>query len=174
MVKLGKRDKRALVIGAVGVAVILLYVWVPGLLDRWVIVRKSLSEKRAKMKLVDLKEHNRAGLESLVPVFEMPQKEDEQKFLFRTKFKEQLKQAGINEGGLQFLRPVKSRSTPGYKIVRLKFSKAKCNFGQILAFLSHLKENPYLAGIEEFKMGCKPNKRNEFELSMTVSTFVKL
>jgi hypothetical protein len=174
MAKLSDRDKRALVLGAVGVVVIVLYVYGSDWLDQWSAIRGSLAEKRAKMKLVDMKESKRAGLELLVPVFEMPKGEDEQKFLFRTKFNEQLKKAGIQvQGGLQLLRPTKSRSTPGYKILRLKFSKAKCNFGQIMDLLSSLNENPHLVGIDEFKMECKPDKRNEFELGMTVSTFIK-
>jgi hypothetical protein len=172
MAKLSNRDKRALVLGAVGVVVIVLYVYGSGWFGQWTTIRKSLVEKRAKMKLVDIKDSSRAGLESVVPVFEMPKTEDEQQFLFRTKFNEQLTKAGI-KADLLLLRPVKSRSTPGYKVLRLKFSKAKCNFGQIMDLLSNLKENPYLVGVEEFKMECKPDKRDEFELGMTVSTFIE-
>jgi hypothetical protein len=50
---------------------------------------------------------------------------------------------------------------------------AKCRFGQALDLLADLKDNPYLAGIEEFKMECDQKKRQDVKLDITVSTFVK-
>jgi len=65
-----------------------------------------------------------------------------------------------------------------YKVLKIK-CKGKCKFDQLLDFLSNLKENPYLVGIEELRFQCDtkepPEKRKdkEIEIDLTVSTFVK-
>ena len=107
-----------------------------------------------------------------MPVFEMPQVEEKQKFLFREKFNEQLKKAGIKNEPLQALATIKLPEQADYKLLRLK-CHGKCGLGQIFDLLAGLKENPYLAGIEEFKIECNPKNRQEIELDLTVSTFVK-
>jgi hypothetical protein len=101
----------------------------------------------------------------------MPEKEEIQKFLFRDKFNEQLKKAGIRSEPLQIL-PASKSPVARYQLLRLKCS-AKCRFGQALDLLANLKDNPYLAGIEEFKIECDQKKRQDVELDITVSTFVK-
>lgn len=59
----------------------------------------------------------------------------------------------------------------GYDLLLVKCS-AKCRFSQVLDFLSRLNENPYLVGIEEFKIKkTDPKKPQELELNLTVSTF---
>jgi hypothetical protein len=116
-------------------------------------------------------EAQQAGLMSIVPTFEMPRSEEKQKFLFRDKFNEQLKKAGIKSEPLQ-IPPVGRSRQAGYKLLRLK-STGKAKFGQVLDLLAKLKENPYLVGIEEMRIQCDPKKRQEVELELTVSTFVK-
>ena len=44
---------------------------------------------------------------------------------------------------------------------------------QALDLLAKLNENPYLVGIEEFRLKIDPKKRSEVELNITVSTFTK-
>jgi hypothetical protein len=44
----------------------------------------------------------------------------------------------------------------------------------VLDLLARLNENPYLIGIEEFKIKVDPKKRHEVEFDLTVSTFAKL
>ena len=113
----------------------------------------------------------------MVPVFETPQAEEKQKFLFRDKLHEQLKKAGINTEPLQFL-PVRKPEGVSYKVLKIK-CKGKCKFDQLLDFLANLKENPYLVGVEELQIQCDtkepPEKRKdkEIEIDLTVSTFVK-
>jgi hypothetical protein len=55
--------------------------------------------------------------------------------------------------------------------------KGKCKFDQLLDFLAGLKENPYLVGVEELRVTCDtkvpPEKRNQVEIDLTVSTFAK-
>jgi hypothetical protein len=170
---LSERDRRALKAGAVGIVVIAGLLLGMRWLDHWGGVRKSLGERRARLNALSISESRRAGLAAIVPVFEMPRDEQRQKFLFLEKFNEQLKKTGIKVETMQFLPPVKSPEISGYRVLRLQCRKAKCNFGQAMDLLANLKDNPYWAGIEEFKLSCDKNKRQEFELNMTVSMLVK-
>jgi hypothetical protein len=140
-------------------------------LGYWMEVRGSLNVKRGRLKAINMSEAKRAGLMTVVPMFEMPQREESQKYLFKDKLREQLKKAGIKNKPLQVLAARKSGKS-GYRLLRLKCS-GKCKLGQVLDLLAALKENPYLVGIEEFEIKCDPKKRQEFELNLTVSTFVK-
>ncbi|MHC4206965.1 MAG: hypothetical protein ACYSTT_20100, partial [Planctomycetota bacterium] len=121
--------------------------------------------------IIDVDKAKRAGLMSVVPVFEMPQVEEEQKFLFRDKLSEQLKKAGIKSKPLQ-VQPGRKSPQSGYKLLLVKCS-ATCKFTQVLDFLARLNENPYLVGIEELKIKCDPKKRGEVQLDFTASTFAE-
>lgn len=169
--KLDQREKRVLKFGVVCAAAILAIASATKWVGYWAQVRESLGAKTDRLKALNMSEAKRAGLMSIVPVFEMPQSEEEQKYPFREKFREQLKKAGIKFKPLQILRSRKSQEG-GYKLLCLKCT-GKCKFGQVLDLLAALKENPYLVGIEEFEIKCDPKKRKEFELNLTVSTFVK-
>jgi len=171
MKKLGQKEKRTLKFGAICAIAIVGFAFATQWLGHWKKVRDSRTGIENKLETIDISEAKRAGLTSIVPAFEMPEKEEAQKFLFRDKFNEQLKKAGIKSKPLQVLTGGKS-GVAGYELLRLKCS-AKCRFGQVLELLAGLKENPYLVGIEEFKIKCDPKKRQEFELDLTVSTFVK-
>ena len=170
--KLSPRDRRALRVLGVFVAALVVFLFVTNWFGHWVGVRKSLAEVKAEMELINPSETKQDGLLSIVPVFEMPEIEERQKFLFREKFNEQLKKAGIKNEPLQVLAVVKLQGRADYKLLRLK-CRGKCQFGQALDLLAVLKENPYLVGIEEFKIECDPKKRQEVEMDLTVSTFVK-
>lgn len=170
MDRLSNRDKQALVIGGVCVAVIV-FIFVLKIPNRWAEARKSLALIRAKLKAIDVDQVRQAGLTSIVPVFEIPQVEEKQMLLFRDKLNEQLKKAGVSSKPLQVLPVTKARQG-GYKILRVKCS-GNCKFEQALDLLAGLNENPYLAGIEEFKIKCDPKKRQDVELDFTVSTLVK-
>jgi hypothetical protein len=161
-------------VGAAGAIAIVLIVFGTRWLERWGKTRESLASIRAKLELVNADEAKQAGVLSIVPVFEMPKAEAEQELLFRDKLNEQLKKAGIRSEPLQVL-PSPSRQSQ-YKLLRLKCN-AKCRFGQVLDLLAALRENPYLAGIEEMRVQCDTKQpagqRQEVELNLTVSTFVK-
>jgi hypothetical protein len=169
--KLSQREKRTIKIGAVCAAVILVMMFGTRWFERWDQAKTSLSQMKAKLDIIDMNKAERAGLMTIVPAFEMPQSEDKQKFLFRDNFNEQLKKAGIKSEPLQAL-PVGRPEQTGYRLLRLK-SVGKGKFGQALDLLANLKENPYLVGIEEMRIQCDPKKREEVELELTVSTFVK-
>jgi hypothetical protein len=172
--KLSQKQKRILMVGAAGAIAIVLIVFGTRWLERWRETRSSLASIRAKLELVNADEAKQVGILSIVPVFEMPKAEAEQELLFRDKLNEQLKKAGIRSEPLQVL-PSPSRQSQ-YKPLRLKCS-AKCRFGQVLDLLAVLKENPYLAGIEEMRVQCDTKQpagqRQEVELNLTVFTFVK-
>jgi hypothetical protein len=153
------------------VGAILVFVFASELLGRWAEARASLAEVKNKLELIDVDKAKRAGLLSIVPVFEMPQKEETQRFLFRDKLNEQLKKAGIKNQPLQVVSIGKSGQA-GYRLLRLKCS-AKCRFTQVLDLLANLKENPYLVGVEELRMRIDKKKPQEVDLDLTVSTFVK-
>lgn len=169
--KLSPREKLMLKIGAGCAAAILVFALATEWLEHWGQVKKSLAAARADLEVINPSKAKQAGLLSIVPVFEMPQIEEKQKFLFRDKFDEQLKKAGIKNKPLQFLAVGKSTEA-GYRLLRLQCS-GKCRFGQVLDLLANLKENPYLVGIEEMRIKGDPKKRQEVELDLTVSTFVK-
>jgi len=169
--RLSEKEQRTVKIGAVCAAAILVFVISTKWFGHWGQVRKLLAAERSKLETISPDEAKQRGLLSVVPVLEIPQIEEKQKFLFRDKFDEQLKKAGIRSEPLEFLSTGKSQQG-GYRLLRLKCS-GKCRFGQILDLLASLKENPYLVGIEEMRMKCDTKNRQEIQLDLTVSTFVK-
>jgi hypothetical protein len=171
MNKLSKRDIRALKIGAVCVVAILVFLSATWWRDHWVKVRGETAKTKKQLKDIRADKTRQAGFMSIVPVFEMPVTEEKQKFLFRDKLNEQIKKAGIKSKPLQVLSTVKSPQA-GYKLLRLKCS-TKCKFAQVLDLLARLNDNPYLVGVEEIRIKCDPKKRQDVDLDLTVSTFVK-
>jgi len=173
--RLSQKDIRALKVGGICVVAVLALAFLTRWFDHWGRVRKSLASAKAQLKLIDPAGAKQAGLLSVVPVFEMPQEQQEQKFLFRDKLDEQLKKAGIKSEPLQVLPVGKSRGASGYKLLCLRYS-GKCKFDQVLDLLASLPENPYLVGIEELKISCDTDvekRRQKIELNLTVSTFTK-
>ena len=168
--KLSQKDKRALKLGAVCAAAIVVFGFATKWFEHWAAVRKTLSVRQAGLEVINQSAAKQKGLLTIVPAFEIPQSEKEQKFLFRDRFNEQLKKAGLKSKPLPV--SIKKSRQAGLKLLCLKY-KGKCKFEQALDLLANLKENPYLAGIEEFRIRCDPKKRQEVELDLTVSTFVK-
>jgi hypothetical protein len=173
--KLTEREKRILTVGLLSaVAIVVLRFGLDGY-DHWMKVRASLRSHRAKLKEVVVDETKQAGLLSIVPVAETPQLEEKQKFLFRDRLHEQLKQAGIKTEPLTILAARKKAGLP-YKVLRIR-CRGKCKFEQFLNFLATLPENPYLVGIEELRLDCDAkqpaDKRKDVEIDLTVSTFVR-
>jgi hypothetical protein len=168
--KISQRDIRILKIGAVCVVAILVFVFASDRLDRWAKARASLAEVKNKLELIDMEKAKQAGLMSIVPKFEMPQKEEIQKFLFRDKLDEQLNKAGI-KSTLQVVSTGKSGQA-GYKLLRMKCS-GKCRFTQVLDLLANLKDNPYLVGVEELRIRCDTKNSQQVDMDLTVSTFIQ-
>lgn len=170
--KLTEKDIRALKLGVAAAVIILVFVLASEWRERWAVAKTKGTELQAKLDVIDVDKAKQMGLTSIVPVFEMPQVEDEQTFLFRDKLSEQFKRAGIKNKPLQ-VQTSKKSPRPDYSVLHVKCS-ATCRFSQVLDLLARLNENPYLIGIEEFKIKVDPKKRQEVELDLTVSTFAKL
>lgn len=170
--ELSQRDKRALKVGVIGAAAILAFTFGTTCVGHWSGVRESIAKKKATLKSIHVDKVEQEHLMSMVPVFETPQDEEKQKFLFREKFHEQLKKVGFKGEPIRVLRAKKTQAGTGYRLLGLQ-TRGKCNFEQMLDLFTNLNENPYLVGIEELMMECDPKKRREFKLDLTVSTFVK-
>jgi len=170
---LSSQDIRALKFGLIAALAIVLFAFFATWFEHWKVVRESLSAKRSLLNSVNMAETKRRGLESIVPAFEMPESQSEQEFLFRDKFSEQLKNAGVRSEPLQIVSSSRSSRSAGYRVVYLKSRCLRCKFGQIVGLLASLKENPYLAGVEELRIKADSKQPAEFELNLTVSTFVK-
>jgi len=178
--RLNQRDKRALTFGAVSVAVILAYMSVGPWFKDWQDIKASLRAKRDQLKVIapaDDDETAKATWEKLalrVPVFEMPLREKEQVPLFRDKFNDQLKKAGIKIKTLQPIGGKGARPIPGTMVKLLKFQcRGKCSLNQVLDLLAGLNSNPYLAGIEDLSIKFGQKDRRQMDMVMTVSTFAK-
>ena len=170
--KLNQRDNRALKLGGICIIAIIVLAFGMKWFDHWHQVRKSLVQACDKLDFVSPPETKQEKLRTIVPVFEMPKKLEDQKFLFRDRLNEQLKKAGIKSKPLEVLGIVKSVDAPEYKLLRLRYS-GRASFSQVLDLLASLNENPYLVGIEEFSIKCDPKKKQEVDLNLTVSTFIK-
>jgi hypothetical protein len=162
-------------IGAIAMIAIPAFTFGTKWIDDWRQVRQSLAQAQNRLKDLEINEARRAGLVAMVPALELPQEEETQKLLLRDKLHEQLKKVGINTEPLQFLPTRKVKDMP-HKVLKIQ-CKGKCKFDQLLDLLAGLRENPYMVGIEELKIECDtkqpPDKRQEVEIAMTVSTFVK-
>ena len=169
--KLSEKDIRALKLGVIFVVAIVLFVIGSKWYGHWGQARMEGQILKTKLSEIDMTDSQRKGLMAIVPAFKMPVGEEEQQFLFRDEFNSQLKNAGIKNDPLQII-PNKRAPLTGYKSLHLSCT-AKCRFSQVLDLLARLNENPYLVGIEEFRLKIDPKKRSEVELNITVSTFTK-
>jgi hypothetical protein len=173
--KLTPREKRMIEVGVIAVVAILSFTFGPRVLQGWGEARASLAAARSRLGEVEADAAKQAGLVALVPACQAPEPEEKQKVLFRDQLHEQLKKAGINTEPLQIIGARKVSGLP-YKVLKVK-CKGKCKFDQLLDFLAGLKENPYLVGVEELRVTCDtkvpPEKRNQVEIDLTVSTFAK-
>ncbi|MBE0536051.1 MAG: hypothetical protein IH624_10315 [Phycisphaerae bacterium] len=175
--KLSQRDKRTLLLG--GVTAVIIVGWSLGLpwLNDWRDTRLLLTARRQQLKLIAPGSDAAAAkaaeaLALAVPVFEMPQPEKTQSVLFRDRFTEQLKKAGIKVKTLEYTGLKSAKRLSQYKVLRLQ-CKGTCQLNQAFDLLAALNENPWLVGVEEFLIKCDPKNRQNVDLTLTVSTFAK-
>ena len=175
--KITERDKKVLMITGVVVLAILGYVFGWPQIQEWRSTSTTLKARSSQLKLIapgnDPKAIEAAEeLNRKVPIFEMPQSENDQAVLFRDRFNEQIKKAGIK---VKTLQPVGNRSSKrvgGVKVLKFQ-CRGRCSLDQILNLLADLNSNQYLAGIEDISMKCDAKDRRQMDLVLTVSTFAK-
>lgn len=179
MKKLSPRDKRALTIGVVTAGLILIYVFANEFwLNHWAPVRMQITQHQDKLARLGLDDSpaaraRRDMMWRKVPVFEPPQAEDQQRLLFARKFEEQVKKAGVKLTTMpQYQSHIRSQPELGLNILRLH-CQGKGNFSQVMDLLAALYENPYLVSIDDFQLKCDPKKRQEIEMTLTISTFAR-
>ena len=80
MKKLSQKDKRTLKFGAVCAVAIVGFALATEWLGHWKKVRNSGAGIENKLEAINISETKRAGLISIVPTFEMPEKEETQKY----------------------------------------------------------------------------------------------
>jgi len=176
-VMLNDRNKRALIILGVSVAAILgfRYVVSPAM-DQWDADKELLGEKQEQLALLSsiinptAKQKN---INDVVPAFEVPATEDDQRVLFARKFNEQLKQAGVSFGSQKYTIKGKKLASSGLKPLKYECKKGGGNFNQIVTLLEKLDENPYLLSVEELKLQCGKKKREKMTITMTLSTLIR-
>jgi len=95
--KLNQKDIRALKIGAVGVVVILVFLFALEGYERWDTARQQSRELKNQLDDIDLDKAKRSGLTSIVPVFQMPVEKETQRFLFRDRLNEQQKKRNYSQ-----------------------------------------------------------------------------
>ncbi len=169
--QLSPKDIRTLKLGAVCVAGIIIFLVGSEVHGRLKTAQESTDILNKKLELIDVDKAKQAGRMSIVPKFEMPIEEEDQKFLFVDKLTKQFKKAGIKNQPLEVASKTTSKKD-GYQLLRLKCS-ATCRLTQALDFLANLKDNPYLVGIEELRLRIDKKKPQEVAMDLTVSTFVK-
>ena len=78
--KLSKKDIRAIKIGAVGAAAILIFVFASNWVEHWTRSRYDLNVLNEKLELIDVDKAKQAGLLTIVPAFEMPRRKRRKDF----------------------------------------------------------------------------------------------
>lgn len=168
------RDKRAIKLTAVIAAVILLHHFVfDPWFSHWTTVKNQLAAETTKLQKVDPTSPasiaKQIAREKSVPAFTMPVSEEKQRLLFEEKLNQQLKKISIKAERMSFLGG-KKKAANGYQMLKLQ-TTCKCKFKQVMQLLLALSENPYLVGVEEFRMEMDKSKGDQVNLVFTVSTY---
>jgi hypothetical protein len=175
--KLSKKDKKTIRVGGLLIAIILACGGLNILLKEYSETSKKLEAARTKFGSIlpasdGSLNRKQAGLYKIVPVFEVPEKEDIPGSKFQKTFLENLKKAGIKSTVLNLQPMSNKRNAVGFRTRNLH-CKGKCNFGQAMDLVASLYKNPLFVGIKEFKVECDAKNKKIMELTITVSTFVK-
>ncbi len=173
--QLNDREKRTIQLGLIAVVIMGVAMMGPRWLERLDGLKVRIDKMETDLKLAQGNDVKYAALQTIVPVFEMPQAELKQKFLFREKFAEQLKKAGLKTEPLEADTRSKGRFS-SFRRLTLTYN-GKAQWKQILDLLAGLKANPYLAAVEEMHIKADPKQqppqRKDLEFTLVVSTFVK-
>jgi len=170
---LNEKDKKTLTMGVV--AVLGLVVMVLGYFgySTWEQKKSEYDAKDKDIKTLNLTDSAYNNLLATVPIFQMPLDQETQKNNFRDSLSTLFDDLRISTELWVEVPANKAERLPvGYGKLCLKTSTSgNCSFQSILNLLAALKENPYLAGIEEFKITCDPQNPQSASLSLVLSTF---
>jgi hypothetical protein len=175
--KLSEKDQKTIKIGAVLMAIILVCGGMNILLSEYSRTSEELDAVKSKFNSVMPNSNGsltskQAGLYNIVPVFEIPKKEDIPGETCRKKLMEQLRKAKVNFRDV-ILQPMSpKKNTAGFRTRNLH-CKGKCSFTQAMDLVASLYENPWFVGIKEFKIECNAKNRSQMDLTLTISTYIK-
>ena len=173
--KMKPKDARALKLGVIGAAAIVVLLFFMDINERWAKAQESsgiVNNKLETLSKINTTKAEYAALKNAVPAFEMPVERDQQKFLFQDSLNEQFKKSSVKSQPWEEI-DCKSKLLTGYEVMALKTS-GKCNVTQMFDLLAKLKENPYLISIEELTIRSDEKNKQEVNFEMTLSTPVKI
>jgi hypothetical protein len=175
--KLSEKDRKTIKVGAVLMAIILVCGGMNILLSEYSRTSKELDAVKSKFNSVMPNSDGsltskQAGLYNIVPVFEIPKKEDIPGETCRKKLMEQLRKAKVNFRDV-ILQPMANKENAcGFRKRNLR-CEGKCTFTQAMDLVASLYENPWFIAIEEFKIERNAKNRSQMDMTITISTYIK-
>jgi len=175
--KLSEKDRKTLKVGSLLVAMIIAAGTLNILWDNYSQTNDKLKAARLKLQSVTPGEtgkptHKQAGPYKIVPVFEIPKKEDIPGETFRKEFMSKLGKLRIKYTVLNLMPMSNKKNSCGFRKRNIQ-CKGKCTFQQAMGLVAALYENPWFVGIEEFKIARAPKTPGQVEFTIMVSTFIK-
>ena len=170
--KLNEKDKKTATMGGMAIlAFLVLFIVYQGYNTRESKDREYRSIK-SNLNILNMSESQYKSLLNAVPIFQMPADEEQQKTNFRNSLDLLFERLQITSDPWVTVVSSKLKPPPGYGVLCLKTStNRECRFQTILNLLAALKQNPYLAGIEEFKITCNEDNPQMANFSIILSTF---
>lgn len=171
--KLNEKDKKTVKIGGLAAILLLVLFGTYQGYNLWESKKKDTKKLDSELVALNMTESAHKNLMATVPVFQMPKDEETQKTNFRSSLNQLFEQMRINTDPLVEVAAGNTIRPPvGYGALCLKTSSSgTISFQNILYLLAALKENPYLAGIEELKITCDQQNPQLANFSIVLSTF---
>ena len=171
--KLNEKDQKTVKTGGLAVIALLAVVIFYMGYNFWSTQKDITKKLERDLKTLNLSSTAHKQLLADVPVFQEPLNESDQKTDFRDYLDKFFETKRISIDPLTTVNASNSTRPPaGYGILCLKTSsKGTVSFQRILEMLAGLKENPYMVGIEEFKITCDQDNPQYASFNIVLSTF---
>ena len=172
--KLSEKDQKTLKMGGLAALVLAVAFTVYQGYNYWETQKKKQDNFDRDFRALNMDESAHKKLMANVPVFQMPEGESEQKTKFRDSLNLLFEQMRIStDPWVEVAAGNSIRPPAGYGALSLKTStRGTVSFQSILNLLGALKQNPYLVGIEEFKISCDQDNPQYANLSIVLATFI--
>lgn len=171
--KLKSREKRILILLGITAAVIFGYLLLEPVIQDYQQVKTERVQLRKTLEAFlvsqDAESQQQKNIASMVPVFTMPVKSEQQSILFRDEVTQQLQRAGIKAKSMQ-LRQNRAQNAGGYKVWIVE-CQGECRYDSMMRLVEQLKQNPYYVGIEKLVLKADSKDRNKLTFYLTVSTY---